>query len=324
VRRFVAAMLCTLLVSCAGGEPQTPASVPGVATTGPSRPAETTPRPKSLVAALRGRLAVLGSLDGIATDIPGQFTDVSSIAVTADGRSLIVSNGPADCEAQQYQPQIDRVVIETGARDRIVGGAEFPAVNAKGIVAYGGVCDGLSLGFTDLVTGQNFRNDPLGALASGGSPTVEYSVRPLSWLTDGRTLFYEVSVSGEAHPRYYFGLVWPLVLQDEQLRRRVAAAPHEAGQPTAAALVNDKTVALAYANSAGARVREWDVTTENFGTDRGFQGFLLPETIKAMTVDPSGTHFLVVTRSGVLYRWSVGDTAPNKLADGVSAAAWLP
>ena len=305
MRNFIAAMLCTLLVSSACAQPQAPRQ----------------PRPKSLAAALGGRLAVLESLDGSATDIGGQFTGVSSIAVTADGRALFIANGSKDCNA--YQPQIDRVALETGARDGIVGGAEFPAVNAKGMVAYGGACDGLSLGFTDLVTGQNFRNDPFGASSSEPSPAVEYSVRPLSWLSDGRTLFYEVSVSGEAHPRYYFGLVWPLVLQDEQVRRRVAAAPHETGPPTAAALVNDKTVALAYTNSAGAQVREWDVTTENFGTDRGFQGFLLPETIKAMTVDPSGTHFLALTRSDTLYRWSVGDAAPTRLADGVSAAAWL-
>ena len=140
---------------------------------------------------------------------------------------------------------------------------------------------------------------------------------------DARTLFDEVSVGGEAHPRYYFGRVWPLVLSNEQVVVRIGAALHEAGlDPTAAALVADKTVAFAQDSSAGARVREWDVSTER--VLRADSSFQLPETITALTADPSGTHFLAVTRSHVLYRWSVGDTAPTKLADGVSAAVWLP
>jgi len=113
----------------------------------------------------------------------------------------------------------------TGARERVVGGSEFPAVNAKGLVAYGLLCDGQgALGFTDLVTGQNFRSDPLGASASESSLTNE-SVRPLAWLSDGRTLFYEVSVRGEAPPRYCVGRVWPLVLPNEQVVRRVFHPP---------------------------------------------------------------------------------------------------
>jgi hypothetical protein len=309
------------------------------------------PRPVSLVAALGGRLAVLGSADGStsyvalpmiglgrsrgsASDVPRQFTNVSSIAVTADGRSVIVTNGARDCRTEggwekgSYQPEIDRVVIETGARERVVGGADSPVVNAKGIVAYGIVCDGQGLlGFTDLVTGQNarrdaFDRDALDAPAPESSPTIE-SVRPLAWLRDERTLFYEVSIPGEGHPRYYFGRVWPLALSNEQVVVRVGAALHEAGlDPTAAALVADKTVAFAQDSSAGTRVREWDVSTES--VLRADWGFQLPETITALTADPSGTHFLAVSRSHVLYRWSVGDTAPTKLADGVSTAVWLP
>jgi len=313
MHKFIAVMLCSLLV----------ASIPGCATLGQSRPTNPTSRPKSLVAALGRRLAILASLDGRASYIPGQFTAVSSIAVTADGRSVIVANEPKDCKARWYQPEIDRVVIETGSRDRIVGGADSPAVNAMGIVAYGGVCDGLSLGFTDLVTGQNFRSDPLGALASGPSPTIDL-VRPLAWLSDGRTLFYEVSVRGEAHPRYYFGRVWPFALPNERVVRVGAALRTTGFDPTAAAVVDDKALAFAEDYAAGSRVREWDVSTESLRADRGFQGFLLRETIKALKADPRGTHFLAVTRSGVLYRWSIGDTAPTRLADGVSAASWLP
>ena len=299
-------------------------------------------RPVSLVAALGGRLAVVGSVDGRASYIPGQFTDVSRLAVTADGRSVIVVNGPRDCrtkggfEEGSYQPEIDQVVIGTGARERVVGGADFPAVNAKGVVlvpdigspdakalvAYGGVCDGGErLGFSDLVTGQNARRPPLGESGYTSSLRIE-SVRPLAWLSDGRTLFYVITVRGEAHPRYYFGRVWPLVPPAEEVVRRIAATLHESGSdPTAAALVDDKTVAFAQDDSTWSRVREWDVSTESFL--RADWGFQLPETITALTADPGGTHFLAVTRSHGLYRWSVGETAPTKLASGVSAAVWL-
>jgi hypothetical protein len=262
-----------------------------------------------------------------ASAIQGRFTNVTRIAVTADGRSLIVVNGPRDCrtkggfEEGSYQPEIDHVVMETGARDRVVGGSDFPAVNAKGIVAYGIVCDGGGiLGFTDLVTSQNTRRGAFGESAESALPIA--SVQPLAWLSDGRTLFYEVSVRGEARTRYYFGLVWPFGLPEEESFHRVAAALDPAGlDPTAAALVDDTTIAFALDDSAGSRVREWDVSTERFRED---QGFHLPETISALAAAPGGTHFLAVTRSHVLYRWSAGDAAPTRLADGVSAAAWLP
>src|SRR5204862_61196 len=79
----------------------------------------------------------------------------------------------------------------------------------------------------------------------------------LAWLSDGRELFYEISVRGEAHPRYYFGRVWPLVPVNEQVVRRIGVALRETGlDPTAAALVNDNTVAFAQDVYAGSRVRE--------------------------------------------------------------------
>ena len=99
MRKLVAVMLCTLLVSSAFARPQIPA-----------------PRPGSLVAALGGRLAVLRSLDGSATYLPGQFTGVDSIAVTPDGRSIMV--GPRDCE----KDWIEQINIATGAvEDEFVG-----------------------------------------------------------------------------------------------------------------------------------------------------------------------------------------------------------
>ena len=286
-------------------------------------------RPASLVAAIDDRLAVLGSADGRASYIPGRFPDVSSIAATPDGRSIML--GPKDCRTNWIQ----RVDISTGTVEEFVGAAEFPVVNGKSVVlvsgipspdaralvAYGIRCDGKGmLGFTDILTGQNARRPALGEAGYTSSLPIEI-VHPLAWLTDGLTLFYEISVRGEAHPRYYFGRVWPLVTPAEEVVRRIAATVPESGAPTAAALIDDTTVAFAQGDGTGSRVREWDVKTERFV--QGRRNFRLPETIVALTADASGMHFLAVTRSRALYRWSVGDTAPMKLADRISAAAWL-
>jgi hypothetical protein len=177
------------------------------------------------------------------------------------------------------------------------------------------------LGFTDIFTGQNARRPALGEAGYTSSLPIE-TVRPLAWLSDGRTLFYAISVSSEVHPRYYFGRVWPLVMPAEEIVRRIAATVHDSGRdPTAAALVDDTTIAFAHDDAPGAVVREWSVTTERFiGTGPRFR---LPETITALMTDSTGMHFLAVTRSRVLYRWSVGDAAPTRLAEGVNAAAWV-
>jgi hypothetical protein len=304
VRKCIAVMFCLLLASSV------------FARLAQSR-RTTSPPPKALVAALGGRLAVLNSADVRASYVSGQFTGVSSIAVTADGRFIMV--GPKDCEKNW----IEQVEIATGAVEDFVGAADSPVVNAKGLVAYGVRCDGHSLGFTDILTGQNARRDPFGETVAGRPSSAITGVRPLAWLSDGRTLFYEVTIRGEKHPRYYFGRVWPLVEANEEVVSRVAGALQQTGpDPTAAALVDDKTIAFAQNYAAGSRVRVWDVFAERFlGAGRSFQ---LPETITALQADPSGNHFLAVTASGVLYRWSVGDRAPARLADDVSAAAWIP
>lgn len=59
--------------------------------------------------------------------------------------------------------------------------------------------------------------------------------------------------------------------------------------------------------------------------------FSFDGTIDLLDADASGRHVLVVggqmrhrTQVDGLYRWSVGDTAPTKIADGVVAAAWIP
>jgi len=302
---------------------------------GQARQTNQTPRPVSLAAALGGRLAVLRSADGRASYIPGMFEGVSSIAVTPDGHSIMV--GPANCE----KDWIEQIDIATGAVKEFVGGADFPVVNskgavmarsehgvvvissrdAKGLVAYAIRCDGHGIfGFTDILTGQNARRGAFGELDLSDAAT---SVRPLAWLSDGRTLFYEVTLVGEIHPRYYFGKLWPLVSPREEMFRRIGTVLHETGSdPTAAALIDDNTVAFAQDAAGGSRVREWDVANEKFlGEERSFS---LPDRITALTADPSGVHFLAVTEGRILYRWSVGDLAPARLAEGVSAAAWRP
>jgi len=260
---------------------------------------------------------VLASADGKAAYLPGQFPGINSLVVTADGRSIMV--GPSDCT----EDWIGRIDISTGKREEFVGGALFPVVSAKGLAAYAVNCDGRGiLGMTDIVTEQNSRRLPLGESEIGRSLYIE-SVRPFGWLSDNQTLFYAITVRGEAHPRYYFGRLWPSVTTAEEVFRRVASTVQESGSdPTAAALVDDATIAFAQDDTKGSRVREWDVENERF--THAERSFTLPETITALATDRSGMHFLAVTRGQVLYRWSVGDSAATKLAAGVNAAAWLP
>ena len=331
-RPIPAIMLCvgvTLAAACDHRSTSQPASAAG-------------DRPPSLLAAIGEQLAVVDSSDGNMRYLPGQFTQVSRVAVTAGGQFAIVVNGARDCRTQggfeegSYQPEIDHVEIATGARERVVGGSDFPVVNrravtlagigvsdAPALVAYGIVCDGGgTLGFTDMVTGLNARRPPLGEDGYTSELPIE-SVRPLGWLRDGRTLFYMVSVRGEPDPRYYFGRVWPLVETSDEVIRRVAdTMPLSNDVPTAAALVDDTTIAFAQrAAAGGSRVREWDVMAGRFG-QRG-RLFELPETVTALTIDAGGHHVLAVTRARRLYRWSAGDPRPVKIADGVTATAWI-
>ena len=331
-RSIPAVMLCvgaTLAAACDHRSASQPASAAG-------------DRPPSLLTAIGEQLAVVDSADGQTRYLPGRFTEVSRVAVTAGGEFAIVVNGARDCRTQggfeegSYQPEIDHVEIATGARERVVGGSDFPVVNrravtlagigvsdAPALVAYEIVCDGGgTLGFTDMVTGLNARRPPLGETGYTSELPVE-SVRPLGWLSDGRTLFYMVSVRAEPGARYYFGLVWPLVETSDEVIRRVAdTMPLSGDVPTAAALVDDTTIAFAqHAGAGGSRVRGWDVTTGQFR--QSGQLFELPETITALTIDAGGRHFLAITRPRRLYRWSVGDPRPVKIADGVTAAAWI-
>lgn len=297
-------------------------------------------RPLSLLAALGERLAVVDSSDGTAKYLPGRYTEVSRVAVTGGGEVAVVVNGSRDCrttggfEEGSYQPEIDHVGIVTGVRERVVGGSDFPVVNSKAValvpsiavadaealVAYGIVCDGPGLGFTDMVSGQNARRPPLGEAGYTSSLPIE-SVRPLGWLRDGRTLFYMVSVRTEPYPRYYFGRVWPLVEPGDELILRVAAMPLSEELPTTAALVDDMTIAFAqHAHGGGSQVREWDVRTGRFRDGRLFE---LPGTITDLATDASGRHFLAITRNRHLYRWSAGDARPVQLAEDVTAAAWI-
>ena len=327
MRKFIAVALLTIFVSSGFAQ----------AISQPRGPTPT-PRPRSLVAALGGRLAVLSSADGSASFIKGQFTNVSGISVTADGRFVIV--GPQDC-TEAWLQQVD---IATGAVVELLGAAVFPVVNVnaivlhtrgrveveasrneKGVLAYAIHCDGQGFfGFTDLTTEDNARRGVFGEIADlQRLASTVTAVRPLAWVADGRTLLYEVTVRGEAHPQYYFGRLWPLVSSREEFATRIGATLRKPGlDPTAAALVNERTVAFAQDDSDGSRVREWDVTTGSFlDTDLSFR---VPETITALTADPSGTHFLAVTARRALYRWSVGDPAPTRLAGDVIAAAWRP
>ena len=181
------------------------------------------------------------------------------------------------------------------------------------------VCDGPSLGFSNLVTEQNYGSDALGSHATERSQSIDF-VEPLGWSPDSQRLVYRVHLKDDSRPRSYVGRLWPLV---PQAQTQVVELP---GGPavTAATFVDDDTVALAEATSAGStEVRRWTVAPGSAEAPSPVL-FQVRGQVVSLTADPSGQHFLAVTSAGELYRWSRGDDQPTRLGDGVAAAAWLP
>ncbi len=102
----------------------------------------------------------------------------------------------------------------------------------------------------------------------------------------------------------------PVELAPLGLTSRWAGVFYESGLETARLVELDDPRA-----TDGVTLLEWDATDEavdgNFGV---------------LSVDDSGQHFLLVSHPNggpaAIYRWSVGDESPTKLADGVEYADW--
>ncbi|HEY3725470.1 MAG TPA: hypothetical protein VGN59_19120 [Acidimicrobiia bacterium] len=295
-------------------------TVPSTVTSAPPPVAPTSPPNGVLVGKRGGELVVLGEQDGQQHSSLGTFAGISTLTASPDGRQVFFSaTGTSGACRAPYQ-DVTKLVPETGATERIEGGAGVAAVSPSGEwLVTGVVCDGPSLGFTNLVTHAAYGSDALGSRSTERSASIDV-VDPLGWSPDSQRVVYRVHLKDDAKPHFYVGRLWPIV---PQAQTEVVELP---GGPavTAATFVDDDTVALAETTGAGStEVRRWTVapgSTELPSTVL----FRVRGRVVSLVADPSGQHFLAVTSAGELYRWSRGEDRPTRLGDDVAAAAWLP
>jgi hypothetical protein len=314
----------------------------------PPVPASTA-MPGALLAAVDGnRLALLASANGSEQTSYGSFLGISSVSVTPGGKEIVFSyTGQSGACGDQPAPEVDRLNPDTLAATRIVGGAVTPVVSPDGkFVAYGITCDGPALGLTNLATGENYRTDPLGGTKRETAANIE-SVEVLGWSPNSRRMLYRLTLRGEKQPHYYVGSLWPAVRQSDT---KVVELPSGSNLSTAA-FADDETVAMAIVTGDRTAVYEMPIKAKaELKSARGLKWdkqallvtgdgmFEVEGPITSLVPDPSGRHFLALADPralvprlaqlrppiGPLYRWSVGDGAPTKIADSVAAASWAP
>lgn len=308
--------------------------------------------PGALLAAVDGnQLAFLSSLNGSEQEGYGSFPETSSVSVFPGGRAAVFAyKGQSGACGAEPSSEVDRIDLVTHSATRIVGGAVTPVVSPDGrFVAYGITCDGPALGLTNLATGENYRTDPLGGTKRETSTNIA-SVEVLGWSPDSRRMLYRLFLRGETFPHYYVGRLWPAVPQSET---KVVDLPSGTNVSTMA-FINRDTVALAVARTESRSVVyempigqgvKSDASKDSVRWDNqallvtGDGMFEVPGPITSLVVDPTGRHFLALvavaavppergnplgSSARALYRWSVGDAAPTKIADRVTAASWAP
>ena len=170
-------------------------------------------------------------------------------------------------------------------------------------------CDGVTLGFSDLRDGKNYRTDPFPRSAQ--VPDLR-GIDPIAWAPDSERILYRAVFEDSEDPTYWIGRLWPL--QGDTGGHRL-----ESARFSAATFVDNRTLAVAADDHGRSRVRFVDL---NFQPVAG-EGFEVPGRIERLTVDRAGRHFLAVTLDGDLYRWSEGEGQATKLADDVVSAGWI-
>jgi hypothetical protein len=298
----------TRVVTEPGGTPSTEPTVPVVPPVG------------VLVAKSNGEMVVLGTQDGQQHSSLGTFPDVSSVSTTADGRQVFFTSREAAAACGNNPgPVVNRLDPATGRTTDLVGGALSGQVSPDGkFIVYGIWCDGRGPGFTNLLTGENSRSDALGSKAHESSDRIE-TTEPLAWSPDSKLVLFRLGLKGDPKPHYYVDRLWPAVPQSET---KVVALPYGSGI-SAAAFVDDDTVALAEPTDAKTEVRRWTVSTGPAELPSPVL-FEVPGRVISLVSDRSGRHFLALNQAGDLYRWSRGEDQPTKVGSGVAAATWLP
>jgi hypothetical protein len=273
-----------------------------------------------VIVSLRSDRLDLLDAGGARTGTLGPFPGSGSVAATPDGEDVLVSYtadaGGCGGSGGSAQPQIDRIDVRTKARSRVVGGSRTPVVTPNGTyVAYGMECDGVALGVTNLLTGENYRTDFLPTSTANGNVT---RVEVLGASPNSRRLVYRVTYPGLPDPRYYAACLWPLVEHKDHSLVELPYGP----RITAVAFAGDDDVALAETVAGSSEIRRWSLRQTGGRKESSPVLFTVPDRVTALVADATAGRFLALTEAGVLYRWSTGDPGPAQLADGVSAAAW--
>lgn len=276
--------------------------------------------PNGIVAVRNNELVVLDAQDGQQHSSLGTVADGTIVAPTTDGRTLLLgaSAPPAQCDsaAPVTPPVLEEMNTVDGSREPLVGAAYSPAMSRNDVVAYGYACDGNGLGLTDVGTGKNFRFDAI-LRRSGASSTEPVSIHPLGWSPDGRRLLY--FVSGRGVPRLVATRFAPAFFTAAR-PRDTDSVEIRAPKVRTATMSGDDTIA-AVLPSAPRRVVEYRLGETLTEPQRLFE---MPSPVTSIVVDPTGQHFLIVSGSGELWRWSRGQRGPAPVATGVTAAAWIP
>jgi hypothetical protein len=275
--------------------------------------------PTGIAAVRRNELVVLGATDGNQHSSLGTVDPGTTLAPSDDGRVWVVGNAapPEVCDRSgaTTRPALQRLDTPTGRRDDWIGGAYNPAASKDDVVAYGYACDGRGLGLSSLRTEKNYRVDPRPERL--GASHVE-AVYPFGWSPDGRTLLYVADLGTRV--RLLTARLAPGFFAGGARSKDVDIREIPGPRLNAATLSGNDTVVGVLPSAPTVLVER------RIGDHPGAPNRLteLPEPVTSVVADRSGSNFLVVTSTGELWRWSRGQTGPAPVADGVTAAVWLP
>jgi hypothetical protein len=268
-----------------------------------------------------GRLVLIDTAGGEVVQVLLAHVDTSEGGIFApelspDGRTLYYAMGTSACTED-----VVRLPLDGGGEEVLAtGGARGPALSPDGrLLAYlywdPDPCIGKDqyIVVQDMGTGEEtqWRFHP------GSSGTERVTVRRIAWLSDSRTLVYEL---GDEETSSIY------LLATERDQGVELGKEHRLGP-------QDSSLELIGLHAEGvAAVRQCLIKTDPgcppgpeivaLDPDTGeiIATLLRPApTAFAYDLDPSGRHLLYIGEDG-LYRWSGGEAV--KVGDGYSAAAW--
>jgi hypothetical protein len=275
----------------------------------------TPPSPSRVIATVDGSVVVLDAADGrvVSTLVPRGDDGATAVSGTPDGATVFYQLG----EQCGRQPEIWSVPTSGGAPTQVVTTGQFPLVSPDGrFLAYAGTANAAPgdcgpfdrLAVRDLATGAERHLDY--------TPTG--SVVPLTWSPASDAL---VVAGNEFSDGNAFKLID--VSPDGAVSEvGDVAAPSGNGYQF---LPSGEPIS-AFPTDAASRIA-------TFAQDTGAEGRTVAEVsapLYLIGVDPTGTEFLLEgpladTPDGHdLYRATVDDPTPVKLASKVRGAAWLP